>query len=173
MGDETTQPASQKARIVARLAIVLATVLIVLGASWYGFSTDVHQRIWRNIAERPSGPMSFRFLLQPTMAFLAALHDGINDARLGRSPYFWTILSDPTQRGDRLREGFLSTGRIILLGLGMDAIYQYKVLNTFYPGEMVVTALLLAFIPYLLLRGPITRLARRWFLQHPNSGHSR
>ncbi|QRM31911.1 hypothetical protein JO965_10045 [Microvirga sp. VF16] len=96
------------------------------------------------------------------MAFIAALHDGVNDARLGRSPYFWTILIDPTRRTDRLREGFLSTSRIIVLGLGMDAIYQYKVLNEFYPGEMVLVALLLAFIPYLLLRGPIARIARRW-----------
>ena len=41
--------------------------------------------------------------------------------------------------------------------------YQYLVLNTFYPGETLVVALLLAFVPYLLLRGPIERVARRWF----------
>ena len=105
--------------------------------------------------------MSFRFLLQPTMAFLAALHDGLRDARTGRSPYFWTVLHDPGQRGGRLHEGLLSTARIILLGLGMDAIYQWRVLDSFYPGEMVVVALLLAFLPYLLLRGLVCRIARR------------
>ena len=167
------QAAPRGARIMSWSAVVLAAVLIVLGFAWYGFSADVHHRIWRDIVERPDGPISFRFLLQPAMALIAALHDGINDARLGRAPYFWTILSDPTQRIDRLQEGILSTGRIILLGLGMDAIYQYKILNSFYPGEMVLVALLLAFIPYLLLRGPIARIARWWFLQHPHSGHSR
>ena len=35
--------------------------------------------------------MTFRFILQPVMAAVAALHDGIKDARLGRSPYFWTV----------------------------------------------------------------------------------
>ena len=41
----------------------------------------------------------------------------------------------------------------------MDAIYQFTVLKTFYPGEMVVITLALALVPYLLLRGPFSRLA--------------
>ncbi|WP_245435557.1 hypothetical protein [Microvirga calopogonii] len=144
-------------------------VLIILGIVWYGISADVERRIWHNIVERPHGPMAFRFLLQPIMAFIAALHDGIHDARLGRPSYFRTIVHDPGRRTQRIREGFLSTGRIILLGLGMDAVYQYQVLNTFFPGEMVLTALLLAFVPYLLLRGIISRTARWWILRHPQS----
>ena len=75
---------------MAWLVVVLAAALVVLGLAWYGFSAEVHHRIWRDIAERPGGPMSFRFLLQPTMAFIAALHDGIRDARTGRAPYLWT-----------------------------------------------------------------------------------
>jgi hypothetical protein len=50
----------------------------------------------------------------------------------------------------------------VLFGLGMDAVYQYKVLDTFYPGEAALIALLLALLPYFLLRGPIARIARRW-----------
>ena len=44
----------------------------------------------------------------------------------------------------------------------MDTIYQLKVLGTFYPGEAVIIALALAFVPYLLLRGPVVRIARHW-----------
>jgi hypothetical protein len=106
--------------------------------------------------------MAFRFVLQPVMAAIFAIHDGIKDAHLGRSPYFWTILSDPEQRGPRLREGLIATGRVILLGLIMDAIYQLRVFGTFYPGEAALVALLLAFVPYLLIRGPAARIARRW-----------
>jgi hypothetical protein len=36
------------------------------------------------------------------------------------------------------------------------------VLKTFYPGEAVIVAVALAFFPYLLLRGPIDRIARWW-----------
>lgn len=149
--------------ILAWLAGALIVGFIILGLALYGFSSQVHDRIWRDISGRVGGPMTFRFVLQPIMAAIAALHDGLRDARLGRSPYFWTILSSPQERGERLSEGLISTARIILLGLGIDAIYQYAVLKTFYPGEAVIVALLLAFIPYLLLRGPIARLARRWY----------
>jgi putative membrane protein len=46
------------------------------------------------------------------------------------------------------------------LGLCMDAIYQWIVRKTFYPAEAVIVAIALAFFPYVLLRGPITRIAR-------------
>jgi hypothetical protein len=96
------------------------------------------------------------------LAAFAALHDGIKDARLGRDPYLWTILTNPHEGTGRLREGLIATARITLLGFGMDAIYQAIVLKTFYPGEMLIIAVLLAFIPYLLLRGPFCRIARWW-----------
>ena len=35
----------------------------------------------------------------------------------------------------------------------MDAIYQARMLRRFYPDEAVIVALLLAFVPYLLIRG--------------------
>jgi hypothetical protein len=165
----TAQTAARGARIMAWTVVVLAGVLIVLGFAWYGFSVEVHQRIWRDIAERPGGPMSFRFLLQPTMAFIAALHDGIQDARVHRTPYLRAILHGPSQRGDRLREGLFATARLILLGLGMDAIYQWRVLGTFYPGEALLIAFLLAVLPYLVLRGPISLIARR-FVYTPSGG---
>jgi hypothetical protein len=156
------ETASRSGIILAWIVVVTVLVLILLGFALYGFSGEVHARIWKNIFARLGGPMTFRFLLQPTMATIAALHDGIKDARLGRAPYFWTILHDPEKRVERLREGVVSTARIILLGLGIDAIYQFRVLKTFYPGEAVLIAFLLAFLPYLLLRGAIARIASHY-----------
>lgn len=147
---------------LAALVAVLTLGLIILGVIWYGFSIDVYQRIWRDILARIGGPMTFRFILQPMMAAAAAIHDGIKDARLERSPYFWAALHDRREFRARLREGLISTARIILLGLGMDALYQHRVLKTFYPGEAVLMACLLAVLPYLMLRGPVARIARRW-----------
>lgn len=158
--------------LLAWVAAALIVALSLLGIVWYGFSADVHQRLWHDIAERPGGPMTFRFVLQPVMAAFAALLDGIKDARSGRSPYLWTLLTDAGERGGRLSEGLISTARIILLGIGMDAVYQFTVLKTFYPGEMVIIALLLAFFPYLLLRGPFARVAR-WWNTRKSSGPAR
>ena len=39
--------------------------------------------------------MAFRFILQPIMAAIAALRDGINDAKSRRSPYFRALLANP------------------------------------------------------------------------------
>ena len=156
------QPVSKSQALFAQLAVVLIIAFIVAGAVWYGVSEEVRQRVWQNLLDRPGGPMTFRFILQPCMAAIAALHDGVNDAKLGRAPYFWTVLTNTSERGGRLYEGLISTARIILLGLCMDVIYQAIVLKTFYPGEAVIVALALAFLPYLLLRGPIARIARRW-----------
>ena len=44
----------------------------------------------------------------------------------------------------------------------MDVIYQIIVLKRFYPAEAVIVALLFAFIPYVIIRGPIVRIARWW-----------
>ena len=104
--------------------------------------------------------MRFRFILQPLMATLAAIHDGREDARAGRSPYLVTVLRNPQERVGRLREGLNATARIILLGLVMDVIYQLLVLRTFYPNEALVVALVLAFVPYLIIRGLVLRVAR-------------
>jgi hypothetical protein len=139
----------------------------LLGFVWYGVSSEVLQRQWQDLTGRPGGSMSFRFFLQPAMAAIAATYDGIRDAQLGRSPYFWTIINDREKRAGRLREGLVSTARIMLLGIGMDVIYQLKEFGTFYPGEAVIIALALAFVPYLLLRGPIERIAQWWLNRAP------
>jgi len=148
--------------LIARLAVALIVILLALGLLWYGTSMEVQKRLWTDILERPGGPMTFRFILQPSMAAIAALYDGITDAREGRPPYLRALVSGPEEHSEYLREALISTGRIILLGLGMDAIYQATVLGRFYPGEMVIVALLLAFVPYLILRGPFARIARWW-----------
>jgi hypothetical protein len=139
----------------------LFVALIALGFLWYGFSAEVHQRFWRDIVDRPSGPLAFRLVLQPAMAAILAVRDGIKDAHLGRSPYFWTVLTAPERRQARLLDGLGATARVIVLALIMDAIYQVRVLGTFYPGEAALVALLLAFLPYLLIRGLAARIARR------------
>ena len=66
----------------------------------------------------------------------------------------------------------IATARIILLGLIMDAIYQFIEFKTFHPAEAVIIALLLAFVPYVVLRGMIARIAR-WWIGRGSAGASR
>jgi hypothetical protein len=41
----------------------------------------------------------------------------------------------------------------------MDLVYQSVFFGTFHPAESALIAILLAFVPYVLLRGSITRVA--------------
>ena len=36
--------------------------------------------------------IGFRFNLRPSIAVIAASHDGVRDGRAERSPYFWTVV---------------------------------------------------------------------------------
>jgi hypothetical protein len=157
-----TEAPSKAAILQARIAIALIVGLAVAGMLWYGLGSDVLSRAWENIVARPGGPMTFRFILQPTMAAIAALRDGVADARAGRTPYLDAILRGEGGRGARLWEGVISTARILILGVVMDIVYQLVFLDTFYPAESAIIAVLLAFVPYALLRGPMERLARHW-----------
>ena len=160
-----TDAPSKSAILLARVALLLVVGLLALGVAWYGITAESLGRLWSDILDRPTGPMMFRFILQPTMAVIAALRDGFQDARLGRRPYIWALIHgvrDSGGRSGRLWEGIVSTARILILGVVMDMIYQWKVLDTFYPGQSAVIAILLAFIPYLVLRGPFQRIAYHW-----------
>ena len=155
--------------LLAQVVWAVMILFVLVGIAWYGLSGEVLGRIWHNLIERPGGPMTFRFILQPIMATAAAAMAGVRDARAGRSPYLWTILSNPAQRVGRLQEGMVATARIVLLGLVMDTIYQILVFETFHPGEAALISLILAFFPYVLMRGPIAHLASWWF-RRPSAG---
>jgi len=122
---------------------------------------ELLSRLWTDLLARPGGPFAFRLALQPLMATIFAVRDGMADARTGRSPYFWTLLRGPDHRREHLREGVKATLKVVLLGVVIDAMYQFKVHGTVYPGEALGIALLLGFVPYLLIRGPIDRIVRR------------
>lgn len=145
---------------MAWTAVALMVVLVVVGVASYGLSWRVHERFWTDIFDRASGPMTIRFYLQPTLALIAALKDGIRDARFGHKAFFWTARRDPAYQGGRLREGAIATSQMMLIGLAMDVIYQFKVLKQFYPAEAVVMVLLLAVIPYFVFRWVVERIAR-------------
>ena len=122
---------------------------------------DILTRIFGNLVDRVSGPMKFRLVLQPLMAVIFAIRDGRKDAREGRPPYFWALFTEPDNRRDMLKHGWKATGKVFVIAIIIDAVYQYTELSWFYPGEALLVAAILAFVPYLLIRGPVNRLMRR------------
>lgn len=127
-------------------------------------------RLWGDLAGRLTGPMTFRIVLQPVMASIMAVIDGMEDARCGRPAYFWTILTDVSDRARLLKEGLVRVFRVIVLGVAMDVIYQVIVFRRVHPVELIIVVLVLAFVPYLLVRGPVNRLVRPWLTPRRATG---
>ena len=115
-------------------------------------------RFFDNLAGRVGGPLQFRLVLQPTMAILFAIRDGRKDARERRAPYFWALFTHSANRKALLREGWKAVAKVFLMATIVDFVYQIIVFGWFYPGEALVVAFILAFVPYLLIRGPVNRL---------------
>lgn len=123
---------------------------------------DLIARIWENIADRVSGPMWFRLILQPLMASLFALRDALADARDGRPGYFWAVMTHKGARRDLIREGWSSVAKVFVMATIIDIIYQWIVQRWIYPVETLVVAFLLAVVPYILIRGPVNRIVGRF-----------
>jgi hypothetical protein len=119
---------------------------------------DEWNRLWTDIASRHAGPMHLRVYLQPAVAAFFAIRDGMKDAKNGRPPYFWSVLTDSGERRTLLKDGWKSVAKVFIMALVIDFIYQAFVVHEFHPVEALIVAVLLAIFPYLLLRGPVNRL---------------
>jgi hypothetical protein len=122
---------------------------------------DIWMRFLDNMVARVSGPMKLRLFLQPTMATIFAIRSGLKDAREGRPPFLFTVLTDAESRHYLIKDGWKSVGKVFILAMALDIVYQIIVAHFVYPLEVVVTAFLLAIIPYICLRGLTTRIARK------------
>ena len=119
---------------------------------------------WDEVVARAHGPMKIRLLLQPCMAALFAVRAGRRDAREGRRPYLWAVVratSDKLDRREMIRHGWKDVGRVFVLAIGIDLIYQATVLHHLRPGEAVFLGIVLAIVPYLIFRGVVNRILRR------------
>jgi hypothetical protein len=121
---------------------------------------EILKRVWDHLIGRFSGPMNFRLIMQPAVAAIFAIREGLRDAREGCPAFFWAALTDSGHRRVLLREGWKHVGKVFILAIVLDSIYQLMVHRGVYVLELLITATVLAIIPYVLIRGPINRIAR-------------
>jgi hypothetical protein len=115
--------------------------------------------LWKTLIGQLHGPLAFRLILQPSVAVILAIRVGLRDSRAGRPAYFWALLIDSEHRKDLLPEGWKDVGKIFAVAVVLDVICQLIVLRWVYPGEAVLVATTLAILPYLMVRGPVNRIA--------------
>src|SRR5215469_18379356 len=85
---------------------------------------NVFSDLWWGFVSRTEGPLKFRFLMQPAMAIFLGIHGGIRDWRQGKPAYFWEFLVDPGRRKELLHEGWHSLGKLLILAVALDCVYQ-------------------------------------------------
>ena len=120
---------------------------------------EILTRIWENLGGRVGGPMSLRLLIQPAIATLLAVRGGLADAKAGKPPYLWLVLTNADKRPALLRQGWKSLAKVFTMAVVLDIVYQVIVERWIYPLESVIVAFVLACVPYLLVRGPVNRIA--------------
>ena len=121
---------------------------------------DILKRFWENLAGRSSGPLNFRLVIQPTVAGILAIRAGLKDAREGRPAFLWAGITNSAYRPELLRLGWQDVGKIFLIAAILDSIYQLVVHRGVFLLELVVVTTVLAIVPYVLIRGPVSRVAR-------------
>ena len=125
---------------------------------------DTFLQMWSLFLEelggRASGPLNFRLVVMPTMATLFGIRAGLRDAREGISTFLWGILTQPGGRAAAFRSAVKDVGKVFIMAVIMDTAYQLIVFRGLRLLQVLVVAVACAIVPYVLVRGPVTLIAR-------------
>lgn len=122
--------------------------------------SDVFSRGVEQLLGRASGPLHMRLVMMPAVVTILAIRAGLRDAREGRPAFLWALLRMRSERGRLLRSTAADIGRVFAMAIAIDTLYQLAVLGTFHPVQALIVAVACALVPYTLVRGPVTRVAR-------------
>jgi hypothetical protein len=117
-------------------------------------------RGWTNFLHRLDGPLHFRFIVQPAVAVFFAIRAGLRDAAAKKETPFLSALRHRERVREHLRRAWSDVGKVFVVALVIDAVYQSAFQRGIYLLELLVTATVLALLPYALVRGPAEHIAR-------------
>ena len=100
-----TESNPQQLGLMPKLVVVLGILLVAAGVLWHAIRVEVLGRLRRTCSTRRVAPISFRFILQPSMSAIVAIHDSVKDARAGRLRHFWTVAGNPQSAWDVCPKG--------------------------------------------------------------------
>jgi len=60
---------------------------------------------------------------------------GAGRRQTGKPPYGWALLWEPGHRADMLKNGWKSIGKLFILVVLLDVVYQVIVLRFVHPGK--------------------------------------
>jgi hypothetical protein len=115
-------------------------------------------QILAHLIARLTGPMHFRLILQPLVAIALGIRDGLKDAKAGRPPFVTDLIVRPEGRKRQLKRGLQAIIKPIIIAIILDAVAQYLMLGTVYPGAAVFVGVVIMAVPYSLARGLTNRI---------------
>jgi hypothetical protein len=87
-------------------------------------------------------------MLQPIAAIILAIRLGLTDAREGRPAYGLAVITRAGYRREHVRHGWKDVGKVFVLAVIIDLIYDIVVHHRIYPGQSLIVAASLALLPY-------------------------
>ena len=75
--------------------------------------------------------------------------------------FLWSVFTNPVGRTELLKDGWKDIAKIFVMASVMDLVYQFIAIRQFHPLRAMLVAAVLCFVPYILIRGPVNRIARR------------
>jgi hypothetical protein len=120
---------------------------------------EILGRGFEQLLGRASGPLHLRLLITPAVVTILAIRAGLKDARAGHSTF---LSANQAERRDLVRSGWKDIGRVFILAIVLDTVYQLIFLRAFYVVQALIVAVLLAIVPFALFRNVVSRLTRGW-----------
>ena len=127
---------------------------------------DFFQQFMAAVGFRTSGPMNLRFIIQPLIALVFSVLDGVRDAKAGRHLYLLSLIREPANRKKYALEGWRSIGKVFIIAVILDFIFQVLFMGQLNLVGSLLAGLILAVFPYMLLRGPVNFIAGRIINRH-------
>ena len=124
---------------------------------------DMFGRIYDQMVGRFYGPMHLRLIVMPCVVTVIAIQAGWRDARKRKPPYLSSVIGDPAIRRAQIRAAWPALKRIVLMAFVLDFVYQIYVFRAYYVFQTVLLTLVVVILPYILVRGTTTRVARVFY----------
>ena len=118
-------------------------------------------RVWHDLVARTTGPMWFRLILQPLIATVFGIRAGLANARAATAQGQLPPSQDAGKRRTLFRQALHDVGKMFLIGVALDVVFQLLALRTVYPLEAVLVGFFLVAVPYQIVRTIVALLASR------------
>lgn len=136
-------------------ALPFATRQLIETGHLYVFS----HRFVEDMIARLHGPGRMRFILQPTVATILGIRDGVKDASAGAPPFLSDLLFHKSKRRGLVRSALASVRDLVAVAILLDVISQILILRMVNPFAALLLGPVLIATPYGVSRALANRVA--------------